>query len=125
MSLWKPAPVTEEPEIVLRDWAIFEATFENNENDRSRHFVGANITEGGTGRVSSKIEEFDQENMTGRTRSGRVYKLHGAPGFSSDGMYVWGHWAGRNAVTDVKDVSAEYYQLAKEPTAAPVESDAD
>lgn len=109
MSLWKPASVTEEPEVVLCNWSILEVTFKDSPDEKSRHFVGTNVTEGYTGRVSSAIVEFDADNMTGKTRSGRVYKLLGAPGVSGNGSYVWNFWAERNGVTAFEDVSAQYW----------------
>lgn len=100
MSIWKPTSVEETPEIELGRWTIFEV--ENGD----RHFCGYNITEGSS-RVSSKIVEFDKERMTGKTNSGRVYKLVGHNAANLDAMYVWDVWCRLNQVTCYKDVSEE------------------
>lgn len=101
MSIWKPAGIDIEPQIILTHWKIVEAEFE--EGPPSRHFVGYDHS----GRVSSSIQEFDPKTLKGKTRSGRVYQLVGRPGYDSDAAYVWNHWAKFNKVTCWKDVSNE------------------
>jgi hypothetical protein len=98
MAFWKTAPVSEEPEITLYDWKVFEL------NDGSRHFVGTNGARG-SGRVSSSIQTFDPTTMSGVTRSGRVYKLVGESGDSINGLYTWTGWCHVNRVDDCIDVS--------------------
>lgn len=51
--------------------------------------------------------EFDPLTGTCVTRSGRVYRLVGVPGLCSDGDYVLQQWLGINAMTELKDVTAE------------------
>lgn len=98
MPIWATAPVSESPSLELCRWRILET-------DKSeRHFVGYNLTDC-EGRVSSAIERFDRENLTGRTRSGRVYRLIGAPGFDADATYVWHGWCAINGVKRWDDVT--------------------
>jgi hypothetical protein len=98
MSIWKTIPVQEEPEILLSSWRVMEL------GDGSRHFVGWNVY-GREGRVSSSIVEFDNSKLTGRTSSGRVYKLLGDPGYNSDAAYVWSRWAEINKVDQHRDIT--------------------
>jgi len=90
MAIWAPASINEEPEITLIRWSVMAL------EDGSRHFVGAR--DDNTGRVSSAIREFDRKTMTGRTRSGRVYRLKGHPGFDADAYYVWQIWCMHNDI---------------------------
>jgi len=98
MPIWKTTAITETPEIVLAQWRIYESDI------KERHFVGYNLTEG-EGRVSSAIQTFDENTMTGITRSGRVYKLQGAPGWNSDAEYTWNRWKHINSVESSEDVT--------------------
>lgn len=100
-GVWATRPVSEVPSITLAYWAVFELS------DGDRHFAGCNITEGGTGRASSKIVTFDKETMRGVTASGRVYELRGEPGLEGDGSYVWSRWCAINRIEpgSYKDVS--------------------
>lgn len=97
MSFWLTKPVSEEPEIRLVHWAIFELP------DGDRHFAGC--ADSGGGRVSSKVVSFDPATRRGVTRTGRVYELGGAPGLDWDGMYVWEGWKRVNRVESAVDVS--------------------
>ena len=101
MPIWHVAAVSEQPEILLCRWSVFET--ERGE----RHFVGQNMEEG-TGRVSSAIASYDAPSKTGSTRSGRRYVLHGGPGFDEDGMHTWEVWKMVNNVTQATNVTAEY-----------------
>lgn len=83
-SIWKPLPITERPEIVLRNWKIFEV-------DGKRYFYGYNVIDG-EGRVSSSIEMFDKKTMKGITRSGRIYQLEGSTGYHGDAEHVLYMW---------------------------------
>jgi hypothetical protein len=73
MPVWTTTPVSETPQLTLTDWMIFETP------DGERYLAGYNVTEG-AGRVSSEVAEFDKVAMRGRTATGRVYQLTGAPG---------------------------------------------
>lgn len=97
MSVWKTKPVTEQPEITLTRWGIFETP------EGDRHFYGYHYA-GMEGRVSSKILEFDPIAQVGKTKSGRVYKLEGESGSNPDAEYVLGVWKQVNNVKDVKPI---------------------
>ena len=107
MSIWKTTSIYETPEVKLSDWKIYEVESESSPK-KTKHFVGYNLTER-EGRVSSHIVEFDPKTMTGRTKSGRVYKLVGNSGTSSDGSYVWSRWCTINEVTSVEEVHFENF----------------
>jgi hypothetical protein len=97
--------IHETPELELKNWKVFEVDSELWPG-KTRHFVGYNITER-EGRVSSAIEVFDKETMTGRTKSGRVYKLVGEPGYDPDADYVWGFFVVRNKLSEIVNVTQE------------------
>ena len=104
-GVWKCAPVSERPEIILTDWHVFEVQLPAR-NERTRHFAGQNATDG-DGRASSAIATFDPVTGRGLTESGRVYQLQARTGFTGDGEYTWNRWKSINAVTEVVDVTAE------------------
>lgn len=91
-----------EPTITLTSWRIYAT-------DKGRHVVGWHV-EGREGRVSSAIASFDAETMRLTTRSGRVYKLTGEPGYNSDAEHVWSVFRRINAIATADDVTQEYMQ---------------
>lgn len=93
-SFWKSASVADEPQIRLVNWSIKKDIAGNG------YFVGSRADDG-TGRVSTAIVEFDAERGRGRTESGRVYELVGAPGRSSNGEYTWSIYKAANGITEV------------------------
>ncbi len=97
MSIWTATSVNSVPEIELRSWSVFEVT-SNEWEDRTRHFVGYNVTEC-EGRVSSPIVQWDAATRRGVTASGRVYQLVGETGFNWDAQYVWSRWKDLNRIT--------------------------
>lgn len=106
MPIWTVAEIADEPEIRLNSWRLYEAVGVYGDGIESRHFVGA-LTDDGSGRVSSRIEQFDSISGRGLTMSGRVYELVGQPGLSSEGEYVWKAFCRINEVTAMRDVTAE------------------
>ena len=108
-GVWKCAPVSERPEIVLANWLVFEVKLPGHKA-RTRHFVGQNIIDD-EGRASSAIETFDAATKSGTTESGRVYQLRGRTGLTGDGEYTWSRWKSINSVTDFVDVTAEIKKL--------------
>lgn len=88
MSVWTIAPVAEQPETILHRWHVFETP------KGTRHFCGYAMAYG-EGRVSSPVVAFDPATMSGRTASGRVYRLDGPPGLHPDAAYVKGIWLAR------------------------------
>jgi hypothetical protein len=104
MTIWRVAGIEEEPEVYLECWTIVEAAFADDTT--SQHFVGQECSWSHcSGRVSSKIVEFDSDKKVGKTRSGRVYKLEGPSGYSKDGFYVWDQWCRINKVVGWKYVT--------------------
>ena len=97
MPVWEATPITDQPELTLSSWSIYELP------DGDRHLVGWAI-ENHEGRVSSRIERFDVRAMCGVTSSGRVYKLRGAPGGNSDAEYTWNRWRSINNVDTFVDI---------------------
>lgn len=91
MNVWKVGNITQEPEVVLIQWSVLQLPCGD------RHFVGWNLILG-EGRVSSAIQEFDKTTLTGKTRSGRIYKLDGPSGHNNDAQYVWAAWCRINKV---------------------------
>jgi hypothetical protein len=117
MTVWTTAPVEAEPDIVLVRWTVREI------DAGTRHFVGARADEF-TGRVSSKIVNFDPARMVGVTRTGRLYHLEGPPGFNADAEYVWGEWCAANSVTSYVDVSISATGYNPDRAGDPPSSDA-
>ena len=66
------AAVDEEPEVALTKWAIIRAA-----DSGHYHFIG--MKSSAIGRFSSRIVAFNLSTMTGRTQSGRIYRLQGDP----------------------------------------------
>lgn len=108
MPLWAIGSIEEEPQVDIVAWRIMQT------EKGTRHFVGCDPRDR-SGRVSSAIKEFDPVARTGRTRSGRVYRLRGDSGFNANAEYVWGHWCQFNHVATSEDVTAS--ALAEKTTA--------
>lgn len=92
-SIWRTSSVNDEPQIKLIQWDI------KQDNAGNGYFVGTRADDG-SGRVSTAIVEFDPERRRGRTQSGRVYELLGAPGYSSNGEYLWSIYKVANGITE-------------------------
>ena len=104
MTVWVASPVAEVPVVRLERWRVYEVA-----GAGSRHFAGHNLTKD-TGRVSSTICEYDMVRRQGRTGSGRVYELVGAPALEvdADAEYVWRAWCSLNGVRAYVEVTDEY-----------------
>lgn len=102
MNIWPADPVSIEPEVILANWRVMEV------DAGTHHFVGRNVHEQ-SGRVSSAIVRFDYRTMIAETRSGRIYRLQGEPGYDEDGQYVWSWWHLAHCKSDGKDVTGEYW----------------
>ncbi|MGZ4955093.1 MAG: hypothetical protein ACXV8Q_08260 [Methylobacter sp.] len=107
MSIYAADPPGEYPENIIR-WSVREVLCPGSEQ-RTRHLVGY-IPMLREGRASSSIQAFDRERMRITTQSGRVYRLEGQPGITSDAEYVWKHWKSPNEATDEIDVTDQYFQ---------------
>lgn len=94
----------------LRRWRVIEVV--SRTGTLSRHLYGHDVTNN-AGRVSSAIQEFDLEAMTATTRSGRNYRLLGAPGSSRIGEYAWQDWCNKNGATPKSDVTDQYFSVDK------------
>lgn len=114
MFVWSSAPVSEEPEVTLTRWQVFELP------DGARHLVGW-YAAAREGRVSSRIERYDAASRSAVTRSGRVYELAGRPGSDADARYTWRAWSRVNGVSEYKDVTAAVWAefCANASSAAP------
>jgi ATP-dependent Lon protease len=107
MAIWRPAPVSEEPELVMVNWQVFRVKGDFDGLGETDHLMGS-ISNRGGGRVTSPIKHFDRESMKIVTRSGRVYHLQGPPGFSDDGEYVRQVWLNHAGLTDFVDITHEF-----------------
>jgi len=91
MPLWRVPGVDAEPEIILDAWQICKS------NEDTYHFTGYHM---GGGRCSSKIVSFNLKELTGKTRSGRIYKLvEGRRGWNGDAAARASNWARFNDMT--------------------------
>ncbi len=97
-SLWTVDAVAAEPEIALVQWSI------RRDTAGASYFVGARADDY-TGRVSTRVVEFDPKMRRGRTASGRVYELLGPPGYSADAEYVWEAYKRVNQIVEAEPVS--------------------
>lgn len=104
MTVWSPAPVAEEPEAILTDWAAFEVTRPGSP-EPAVHLAGYVGRDGG--RTTSAVQEVDAATWRVRTRSGRVYVLRGPPGLNSDAMYTWNCWLHIQNAEVLRDVTNE------------------
>lgn len=107
-GIWGTPGVSHEPEIVMVRWRVVEIV--GGEKEGQRHLIGYNVA-AFEGRVSTAVVAFDREKMEATTKSGRVYRLEGRPGFDDDGDYVWLVWAPANGIESVRDVSSDYLPL--------------
>ena len=117
MSVWKIGAIENEPQVRLARWRVLEASYFAAGALPTRHLVGC-LAGDGTGRVCSAIQSIDLATMRGVTRSGRVYELVGAPGWDSEGEYVWDVWCRINKVAASTDVTAEVIPGMTAETAA-------
>jgi hypothetical protein len=100
MTIWRTAPVGEEPIIDLIFWSIWRT-------ERSEiHLVGIR-PESMTGRVSSALSSIDATSRNAITQSGREYRLIGPPGHHDDASYVWERWCVINSVLRAIDVTTD------------------
>ncbi|BDT72773.1 hypothetical protein os4_23180 [Comamonadaceae bacterium OS-4] len=111
-GIWQCSPVSEKPEVLLEDWAVYEVKLPWNEH-RTRHFAGTKIERGGgSGRVSTAIVSFDPTTRRGVTESGRVYELvRQRTGLMRDAEYTWNHWKSLHRAEDAVDVTDEIKAL--------------
>jgi len=95
----------DEIRVAMKHWSVVEVSCAGLDR-MTRHLVG--IT-GDFGRVCSPIQEFDHDKMEAVTRSGKIYELLGKPGSNTEANYVFGNWCEMNGITEVTDVTKEYW----------------
>ena len=107
--LIRPKSVTDEPVFSIQNWKIFKITQE----PVTYHFCGYHV-DSALGRVCSPITEFNLQECTGITESGRKYILIGELGEHPDVRYVLGVWLYAQGVSlaEVEFISPE--QLSTE-----------
>lgn len=105
-----------QPSVDLVPWRVMRLTCDAIEYDV---LVGYDIATG-YGRASTPVQAFDAARAEVTTRSGRIYRLVEAPGYDSDGEYVFRSWLGR-FLTDSNhcDVSSEYWDAMRAAEPAP------
>lgn len=102
MPTWASRDVAAQPKVGLTSWRVLETDY------GTRHFIGHSV-EDNIGRVSTPISSFDRAKRTGRTLSGREYKLLGPPGLDEEAVYVWEYCSHIWRFATAKDVSEEYF----------------
>ena len=110
-NIWPQQAVSAEPEKYLAAWSIAKVTRAAEDSSCKAgagtfHFVGDDLRHR-NGAVSSAITRFNSITMCGVTESGRVYQLHGLPGYSGDADYVLRNWARGNKV-EVEDATRAF-----------------
>lgn len=100
-NVWEPIGVEDQPEIDLVHWRVYRI-------DKYVHFVGYSVTSL-EGRVSSRVVDYHKPTQKGKTRTGRVYHLLGAPGFNDDAMYVFKAWCDMYKTKEIEDITEDYY----------------
>lgn len=98
-SIWKVKDITDEPETILTQWSVWKV------DDETIHFVG---WAGYEGRVCSAVQSYDPKTKCGITKSGRIYKLQGAPGNNLDALHVWDAWKQINGVVKADDLTQSF-----------------
>ncbi|GAA5176171.1 hypothetical protein GCM10025771_10200 [Niveibacterium umoris] len=106
MAPWIVGSLEEEPTVILTRWCVYEI------ESATWHFVG-HVGARNRGRVSSAIVTFDPITARGRTQSGRVYHLQGAPGLNTEGAYAWELWCQINVVQSFVDVTEDILARTK------------
>ena len=110
-GVWPAQPVNEQPEVVLRQWQVYEL------DDGARHLVGWCAAQC-EGRVSSAVKAFDPATRRCRMASGRVYELRGEPGWNGDAQFVWHRWRELFKVTECREVTLEVDRAMAQAAAA-------
>lgn len=106
-NIWQTPGPDQIPTKWLKSWRIYKVTKAVNMPERfGLHFVGYECRDG-YGAVSSKIEGFDPNTMSGLTETGRVYQLLGLPGINHDAIYTLEGWAKTWGV-EVEDATDEF-----------------
>ena len=84
-TVYATAPVSDEPAIDLRGWAVHEV----KSGDVTEQFIIGAYLDADYGRLSTPVQQLDFSARSARTTSGRLYRLHGPPGPHPDGTWLW------------------------------------
>ena len=99
MPVWGTFSVELEPVIPFTRWRILRVLDKPDNPRFGLHLCGYN-PDGREGRVSSRIMEIDRDKRSVKTRSGRIYELHGESGVDGDADYVLRVWLSGHGVKD-------------------------
>lgn len=101
--LWPIESVVDRPEVALSRWRLYEISSAFSEAP-TLHLVGW-ASETTQGQVSSPVHHVDPVSRRCVTRSGRRYRLIGAPGHCDDAAFIWGAWKQLNGAKEVRDLT--------------------
>jgi hypothetical protein len=110
MPVWNIASISTRPSVTLADWTVFEVALPRYGGLRTRHLAGWSV-EDRQGLVCYKLDAFDPSTVAFLTQSGRVYKLAGRTGLSSDAQYVLNMWMRVGEAVDYVDINADVREL--------------
>lgn len=82
MSIWKAEKIKV---VNLNRYNMIER--KRSDGSLERYFIGNDMDRYGS-RVSTAIQEYDEETKSGVTASGTKYCLHGDPGLDVDSLYL-------------------------------------
>ncbi|MCK8515862.1 hypothetical protein M0534_05925 [Methylonatrum kenyense] len=83
-GIWKVSSVEDEPSIRATHWKIYGVR-----GVETAMLLACYNPAGREGRVSTRITEIDEGQMRIRTKSGRVYELHGPPAVQPHPDTAW------------------------------------
>lgn len=99
----------EKADVVLTDWNIVQ--IQTSDGNFGELFIGYSIHDG-LGRVSTRIESYDEKTKAGQTHSGSNYVLKGEPGRPHhDALYVLETAIGSERVKGALDNQEGYMGL--------------
>jgi hypothetical protein len=98
----------------LSRWRLYEISSAFSEAP-TLHLVGW-ASETTQGQVSSPVHHVDPVSRRCVTRSGRRYRLIGAPGHCDDAAFVWGAWKQLNGAQEVRDLTEVLWLLLEGAT---------
>ena len=108
--IWTIEPLQTEPEIILTKWSAYDIPLIGETQPWTRHFVGFS-KELSEGQSTAAVVAFDPIKQIGRTKSGRTYRLVGAPGHCMPAKLVWSKWKHLSKVASEHEVTEEVLGL--------------
>lgn len=106
--IWPIASVDDRPQILLSTWRLYEISAAWSAVP-TRHLVGW-ADEAAHAQVSSAVEQIDPAQRGCVTRSGRLYRLIGAPGSTVETAFVWDTWKVVNGVKGEREVTDDLFR---------------